>query len=38
MGIYIGNGKYIHSPQTGEVIKISKYDRADYITARRVLN
>lgn len=38
MGIYVGNGKYIHAPQTGEVVKISKYDRPDYITARRVMN
>lgn len=38
MGIYVGNGKYIHAPQTGDVVKISSYDRKDYITARRVLN
>ncbi len=38
MGIYIGNGKYIHAPQTGEVVKVSSYERKDYITARRVLN
>jgi peptidoglycan DL-endopeptidase CwlO len=37
MGIYVGNGMYIHSPRTGDVIKISPYDRADYITARRVM-
>jgi cell wall-associated NlpC family hydrolase len=37
MGIYVGNGMYIHSPRTGDVIKISSYDRADYITARRVM-
>ncbi|WMJ81839.1 NlpC/P60 family protein [Clostridium sp. MB40-C1] len=37
MGIYIGNGMYIHSPRTGDVIKISPYDRKDYITARRVI-
>ncbi|WP_242873044.1 C40 family peptidase [Clostridium magnum] len=36
MGIYIGNGAYIHSPRTGDVIKISPADRGDYITARRV--
>lgn len=24
IGIYIGNGKYIHAPQTGDVVKISK--------------
>jgi peptidoglycan hydrolase CwlO-like protein len=37
MGIYVGNGMYIHSPRTGDVIKISPYDRRDYITARRVM-
>ncbi|MDF2884542.1 MAG: hydrolase [Clostridiaceae bacterium] len=37
MGIYIGNGMYIHSPRTGDVIKISSYNRSDYITARRVM-
>ncbi|MBL4938351.1 C40 family peptidase [Clostridium sp. YIM B02515] len=37
MGIYIGNGMYIHSPRTGDVIKISSYNRADYIIARRVM-
>jgi len=38
MGIYVGNGKYIHAPQTGDVVKVSSYERKDYITARRVLN
>lgn len=37
MGIYIGNGMYIHAPRTGDVIKISPYNRSDYITARRVM-
>lgn len=37
MGIYIGNGMYIHAPRTGDVIKISPYNRSDYITARRVI-
>jgi cell wall-associated NlpC family hydrolase len=37
MGIYIGNGMYIHAPRTGDVIKISSYERADFITARRVM-
>ena len=36
MGMYVGNGAYIHSPRTGDVIKISPVDRSDYITARRV--
>lgn len=36
MGIYVGNGAYIHAPRTGDVVKISSADRSDYITARRV--
>ncbi|MFW2488255.1 NlpC/P60 family protein [Clostridium chromiireducens] len=36
MGIYIGNNTYIHSPRTGDVLKISPMTRTDYITARRV--
>jgi cell wall-associated NlpC family hydrolase len=36
MGIYVGNNTYIHSPQTGDVIKISSMNRKDYITGRRV--
>ncbi|KZL90485.1 NlpC/P60 family protein [Clostridium magnum] len=36
MGIYVGNGAYIHAPRTGDVVKISPVDRGDYITARRV--
>ena len=36
VGIYIGNGEYLHAPKTGDVIKISKLsDRSDYYTARR---
>jgi cell wall-associated NlpC family hydrolase len=36
MGMYVGNGTYIHAPRTGDVIKISSINRSDYITARRV--
>ena len=36
MGIYLGNNTYIHSPRTGDVLKISPMTRTDYITARRV--
>ncbi|MCJ7688847.1 MAG: NlpC/P60 family protein [Clostridiaceae bacterium] len=35
-GIYIGDNKYIHSPHTGDVIKISSMTRRDYIRGRRV--
>lgn len=37
VGMYIGNGMYIHAPHTGDVIKISVLaNRSDYLTARRV--
>ena len=39
VGIYIGNGKMIHAPKTGDVVKISDinstYYRNVYVTARR---
>ncbi|VIN84304.1 phage cell wall hydrolase [Clostridioides difficile] len=38
VGLYIGNGEYLHAPQTGDVVKISKLSgRKDFNTARRVL-
>jgi hypothetical protein len=38
VGIYIGAGKYIHSPQTGEVVSISDLsERKDYSGAVRPL-
>jgi cell wall-associated NlpC family hydrolase len=38
-GLYIGNGQFIQSPHTGDVIKISKLSdyRSAYMGARRVL-
>ena len=36
MGIYIGDNTYIHSPRTGDVLKVSAMTRTDYITGRRV--
>lgn len=36
MGIYAGDNTYIHSPQTGDVVKISAMTRRDFITGRRV--
>ncbi|MEK6264958.1 MAG: NlpC/P60 family protein [Clostridium sp.] len=35
-GIYVGNNQYIHSPRTGDVIKISSMTRGDFISGRRV--
>ena len=38
VGMYIGNNQYIHSPKTGDVVKISSLSsRKDYTGARRVV-
>ena len=41
VGIYIGDGKFIHSPHTGDYVKISEmsesYYQTRYVGARRVL-
>ncbi|MCR1649523.1 NlpC/P60 family protein, partial [Clostridioides difficile] len=41
VGMFIGNGEFIHSPHTGDVVKISKlsgsYYTKNYVTARRYL-
>jgi peptidoglycan DL-endopeptidase CwlO len=36
VGMYVGNNYYIHSPQTGDVVKISAMTRRDYIGGRRM--
>lgn len=39
VGIYVGNGCYIHAPQTGDVVKVSDLTRRvgrDYYGARRI--
>lgn len=36
VGIYVGDGKIIHSPQTGDVVKISALHK-NYVCARRYL-
>jgi peptidoglycan DL-endopeptidase CwlO len=40
VGIYVGNGKFIHSPHTGDVVKISRFSDdwygSTYDGARRV--
>lgn len=39
VGMYIGNGQYLHAPKTGDVVKISNLNsRNDYLTARRIMN
>ncbi|HYE81931.1 MAG TPA: NlpC/P60 family protein [Clostridia bacterium] len=42
VGIYVGNGEFVHSPQTGDVVKkttlMSGYYANCYYTARRVIN
>ncbi|MCH5213319.1 MAG: C40 family peptidase [Oscillospiraceae bacterium] len=36
VGMYIGNGQYLHAPRTGDVVKISNLaDRSDFVGARR---
>lgn len=41
VGIYLGNGKMINSPKTGDVVKISdvstSYWTSRYVTARRII-
>jgi cell wall-associated NlpC family hydrolase len=40
MGIYVGNGMFIHAPHTGDVVKISAMSgwySSSYVGARRVL-
>ena len=36
VGLYVGNGMYIHAPYTGRTICIEPMTRSDYYTARRV--
>lgn len=42
VGIYVGDGNFIHAPQTGDVVKISPLDTGYYattfVTARRIFN
>lgn len=39
VGLYIGNGQFLHAPQTGETVKISDINkRKDYVGARRIIN
>jgi cell wall-associated NlpC family hydrolase len=35
VGIYVGGGQYIHSPNTGDVVKVSPLNRSDYVGAVR---
>ena len=38
VGIYVGNGQYIHSPRTGDVVKYASLDsRSDFCGGKRVL-
>lgn len=42
VGIYVGNGEFVHAPQAGDVVKktafTSGYYEKGYYTARRVIN
>ena len=35
VGIYVGNGQFIHSPRTGDVVKISKLSSMQLTAIRR---
>ena len=37
VGMYVGNDQYLHAPQTGDVVKISKLSSRTLYTARRVI-
>ena len=38
MGIYIGNGQFVHAPHTGDVVRIANLaDRGDYMGAVRAI-
>lgn len=37
VGIYVGNGNYIHAPQTGDVVKISKLNFGSVSSVSRIL-
>ncbi|MDR0880548.1 MAG: C40 family peptidase [Clostridioides sp.] len=41
VGMYVGDSKFIHSPQTGDVVKVTRMDTGSYsrrfITARRII-
>ncbi len=36
VGMYIGNGQYVHSPQTGDVVRVATLN--GYSVARRIMN
>lgn len=38
VGMYVGNGQYIHAPYTGRTIAIENLTRRDYYTARRIVS
>ncbi len=38
VGMYVGNGQYIHAPYTGRTITIENLTRKDYYTARRIVS
>ena len=35
VGIYVGGGKMVHAPNSGDVVKVSPIDREEFSTARR---
>ena len=37
VGLYIGNGQYLHAPHTGDVVKISQLDTSKVTSVGRVI-
>ena len=37
VGIYVGNGMFIHAPETGDVVKYTKLIYMPYTQARRII-
>lgn len=39
VGLYVGDGNFLHAPRTGDVVKISPLsERTDYLVAKRIIN
>lgn len=38
VGLYIGGGKWLEAPETGDVVKIANYNPASFTSATRVIN
>ncbi|HEX2301749.1 MAG TPA: NlpC/P60 family protein, partial [Pseudonocardiaceae bacterium] len=36
IGLYVGNGRYVHAPQAGDVVKVSSVPWSDVTAMRRI--